>query len=431
MKYTEKILLFFVLTLLCGIGFSSCTVDEPIIVTPKTLDQYVTKYGTAVKAEIKFVDTCKVGYNKNNFTVVSTSSFATYRANYLAALRADSAIIFSPTVTIAQIIAGNYTLATPGKLFRAKINITDVRELNDSIVAATNFVNAAVVGTSAGNVFQADKTIFSNAIANAILTRDALTTIDRQVKTAISSLTTAKTAFKATILPADFTTYLNNSTAYISAQLAIVNNSVNGYNINEYLPSNRNNYLTVLQTSQATVQTIGVTYSQVATAMNNLVSPKAAFIPNVADKRDLRVAITADSLLNTRLTVGSAEGQISLAVQTNLKAYIATGVSTRDNPSASDGVTRAARYSLEVYRDATIASATLNLAIVNATALNASITVGSASGQVVLGAKNTFTTAITTATTVRDAKTSTATQMADALAILTKAQTDFINLKNK
>ena len=84
-----------------------------------------------------------------------------------------------------------------------------------------------------------------------------------------------------------------------------------------------------------------------------------------------------------------------------------------------------------MYRDATIASATLNLAIVNATALNASITVGSASGQVVLGAKNTFTTAITTATTVRDAKTSTATQMADALAILTKAQTDFINLKNK
>ena len=431
MKCIEKISLLFVLTLLFGIGFSSCTVDEPIIVTPKTLDQYVAKYGTAVKAEIKFVDTCKVGYNKNNFTVVSTSSFATYRANYLTALRADSAVIYSPTVTIAQIEAANYAVATPGKLFRAKINITDVRELNDSIVAATSFVNASLVGTSPGNVFQADKTTFSNAIAAAILTRDALTTIDRQVKVALDLLKTAKTTFKAAFLPADFTVFQNNSAAFITAQLAIVNASVAGYNINEYLPTLRSNYLGALQTAQTTIQTTGVTYAQVGTAMNTLVSPKAAFVANVADKRDLRTAITADSLLNTQLIVGTADGQISLAVQTNLKAYITTGVSTRDNASASDGSTKAIRYSLVVYKDAVTASIPLNLAIVNATTLNASVSVGTAIGQVSQGVKTTFTTAITTATTVRDSKTSTATQMSDALTVMLKAQDDFVSSKNK
>jgi hypothetical protein len=428
MKYIEKI---FLLIVLLGFSLSSCTVDEPIIVTPKTLDQYIDQFGKFVKAEKLFVDSCKVSYKKGDFAVASSASFAGFKATYLAALKADSTIIFSPGVTISQIVAGNFSLAVPGKAFRAKINIADLKELNDSIVAATNFNNSVVVGNAAGNVLQVDKTQFSSAIGLAVVTRDLITTIDRQVQDALASLKTAKATFKSTILPADFATYLSNSTAYISAQLLIANSSVAGYNLNEYLPTIRTNYLTALQNSQTTVQTAGVTYTQVATAMNNLVAPRTAFVANVADKRDLRTAITADSLLNTQLTVGNADGQISLAVQTNLKSYIATGVSTRDNPIATDGTTKAIRYSLTVYYNATKASVPLNLAIVNANILIASKTVGIASGQVSQGVKSTFTTAITVATGIRDLKTSTTDQMTTALNTLTKAQLDFVNSINK
>ncbi len=431
MKYIEKISLLILLSVFVGIGFSSCTVEEPIIVTPKTLDEYVTQYGTFIKTELRFVDTCKVSYKKNDFAVLSTTSYSSYRANYLAALKADSAVIFSPTVTIAQIVAANATLAIPGKAFRAKINITDLRELNDSIVVATTLVNKTVSGTAPGNVLQVDKTTFSNAIGAAIITRDALTTIDRQVKTALELLKAAKATFVASLLPADFATYLSASTASIASQLAFANSTVAGYNMGEYLATLRTNFLTVLQSSQTTVQTAGVTYTQVATAMNNLVAPKTAFVANVADKRDLRVAITADSLLNTQLTVGNAEGQISLAVQTNLTSYVATGVSVRDNPIATDGATKAIRYSLTVYKDAAIASKPLNLAIVSAGIYNATISVGTGVGQVSQGVKSTFTSAIAAAIAVRDLKTSTADQMTTALNTLTKAQLDFTNSINK
>jgi hypothetical protein len=424
MKYIEKI---FLLIVLLGFGLSSCTVDEPIIVTPKTIDQYIDQFGKFVKAEKNFVDSCKVSYKKGDFAVLSTSSFASYKAAYLAALKADSTIIFTPGVTIAQIVAGNFSLAIPGKAFRAKTNIADLRELNDSIVSATNFNNTVLITS----VLQYDRTQYLNAIAIAIATRDALTTIDRQVQTALASLKTAKGTFKAAILPTDLPTFISNSATYISAQLLIANSSIAGYNLGEYLPTLRANYLAVLQNSQTTVQTAGVTYTQAVTAMNNLVAARTAFIANVADKRDLRAAITADSLLNTQLTVGNADGQISLAVQTNLKNYIATGVSTRDNPIATDGTTKAIRYSLTAYYDATKASIPLNIAIVNANILNTSKIVGTATGQVSQGVKSTFTTAITAAIAVRDLKTSTADQMTTALTTLTKSQLDFVNSLNK
>ena len=430
MKYIEKIGMVLLLTSFFTVGFNSCTVDEPIIVTPKTIDEYVAQFGEKVKAELRFVDTCKVSYKKNDFAVLSASSYSSYRANYIAALKADSAVIYSPTVTIAQIVAANATLAVPGKAFRAKINITDLRELNDSIVSATTLVNKTASGTAPGNVLQVDKTIFSNAIGTAISTRDALTTIDRQVKTALELLKEAKTAFIASILPpeTEFTTYLSASKASIASQLAFVNSTIAGYNMGEYLPTLRANFLAVLQSSQTTVLTEGVTYTKVATAMNNLVVPKTAFVANLTDKRDLRLAITADSLLNTQVTVGNAEGQISTAVQTNLKNYIASGVSTRDNPLATDGATKLIRYLLTVYKDAVIASKPLNLAIVNAGIYNASVLVGTSTGKISQGAKSTFTDAINAAIVVRDSKVSTADQMTTALATLTKAQLDFSNL---
>ncbi len=353
MKYIEKI---FLLIVLMGFGLSSCTVDEPIVVTPKTLDQYIDQFGKFVKAEKLFVDSCKVSYKKGDFAVASTASFAAYKASYVAALKADSTIIFTPGVTIAQIVAGNSSLAVPGKTFRAKLNIADLRELNDSIVSATNYNNTIIVGSAAGNVLQYDKTQFSNAIALAIGTRDLITTIDRQVLAALDALKTAKAAFKAAIMP-DLTTFITNSTNYVAAQLVIVNKSVVGYDINQYLPTIKTNYLTVLRTDSTLFSApSALTYAQAVTAMNNLVAPRTAFVANVSDRRALNDSITAAIAYNATIAVGTASGQVPQASKTTFTSAITTASSSRDNPLTTDGSVKASNYALTVAKQKFVAA---------------------------------------------------------------------------
>jgi hypothetical protein len=200
MKYIKKISLLFLLTLLGGFVLSSCKVDEPTVITPKTSDQYIKEFTQFVTSESATVRNCKVGYDKGNFTPVSTTSFASYKAAYLTALIADSAVIAKPNVTIAELVIANTSLAVPGKAFWGKINISDRRPLNDLIATATTLNNNAVVGSLTGNVSQAAKTAFTSAITTATTTRDALTTIDRQVTDGITALNVSIKAFTDAII---------------------------------------------------------------------------------------------------------------------------------------------------------------------------------------------------------------------------------------
>ena len=200
MKHIKKISLLFLLTLLGGFVLSSCKVDEPTIITPKTSDQYIKEFTQFVTSESATVRNCKVGYDKGNFTPVSTTSFASYKAAYLTALIADSAVIAKPNVTIAELVIANTSLAVPGKAFWGKINISDRRPLNDLIATATTLNNNAVVGSLTGNVSQAAKTAFTSAITTATTTRDALTTIDRQVTDGITALNVSIKAFTDAII---------------------------------------------------------------------------------------------------------------------------------------------------------------------------------------------------------------------------------------
>ncbi len=195
MKQINKISLLVLLTLLFGFGFSSCTVDEPIVVVPKTVDQYIAQFSAYVASERTIVDNCVVGYNKGDFTPVSTTSFNSYTTNYRNALKADSAVIVKPNVTIAELVNANTALATPGKTFWGKINISDRRPLNDLITEVTALNNNTAVGTAVGQVSQVAKNTLTTAIATATTTRDALTTIDRQVNEGVTALNTAKKAF--------------------------------------------------------------------------------------------------------------------------------------------------------------------------------------------------------------------------------------------
>lgn len=369
MKYIEKITLLCLLSVLIGLGFSACTVDEPIVVTPKTLDQYIAQYGSDIKAEILFVDSCKVSYKKGDFAVASTSSFANYKASYLAALKTDSAVIFKPGVTITEIIAANVKLNSTlvsgsttvyvAKGFHSKLNIADLRALNDSITSATHLNNSVLTGTAAGNVLGSDKSVFSSAIALATVTRDLITTIDRQANEAIAKLIAAKAAFKEAIIPADAQLYLSNSTSYILSQLQVVKSSVAGYNINEYVPALLNNYLTALRSDSTLLATPGVSTSQIATAMNSLSTPRNAFVPNVADKRALNDSILAATSFNASVSVGTATGQVAQTAKTAFNTAITTATTARENPTipyeTTTGV-KAQIYALTVAKQKFIAA---------------------------------------------------------------------------
>jgi hypothetical protein len=206
MKIKEIKSLLFLLVLISGIGFNSCTKDPAIIVTPKRLSEYVSQYLPFVNSELSFARSIKVvGYNKNEYSVsinaVTATSLATVKAAYLTALAADSAILVSATVTIPQIVSGNQALGAPGKAFWAAINQCDKRPLNDAIVTA-NALNITIsVGTAIGNVPATAKTAFTSAIAAATTTRDAsTTTVDRQVTEAIDKLKIGTAAFNTAII---------------------------------------------------------------------------------------------------------------------------------------------------------------------------------------------------------------------------------------
>jgi hypothetical protein len=203
MKNITKILIL-VSVILVGV-LNSCTKEEAIVVTPKTLNEYVAQMGPFVSAELPFVRNCVVGYDKNNYSAalnaVTATSLSTIKAAYLTVLKADSALIVSPTVTIPQLIAGNQALGAPGKAFWTGINLCDKRPLNDAITAATTLNNSILAGTTPGTVPAAAKTTFTADIKAASTTRDAnTTTIDRQVTEAISKLKTSTNTFNAAIL---------------------------------------------------------------------------------------------------------------------------------------------------------------------------------------------------------------------------------------
>ena len=204
MKFIGKNFQLFLLLLNFTIGINSCAKDGMIEVTPKTLPEYIAQMGPFVNSELPVVRNCVVGYDKNNYSAslnaVTATALTTVKAAYLVALRADSALIVSPTVTIPQLVAGNLTLGAPGKVFWTGINLCDKRPLNDAIVAANTLNTATLSGTTPGTIPLAAKTTFTTAIAAATTTRDAATTtIDRQITEAIAKLADATTVFKSAI----------------------------------------------------------------------------------------------------------------------------------------------------------------------------------------------------------------------------------------
>ncbi len=198
-KQTVFLLMISVL-LVVSSGLFSCTSDEETTIVPKTLAEHKAQFSAFITAEKMVVDSCVIGYNKGNFRVSSTSSFDSYKTAYLTALNAAMVVVNDSNVTIEKIVTSNKTLATPGKAFNASLFISDRRTLNDSIVVADALKTATLVGTAVNEVADSSKVTFTAAITKAKATRDASTSIQRQVDDAVLELGLAKTIFVGAII---------------------------------------------------------------------------------------------------------------------------------------------------------------------------------------------------------------------------------------
>ena len=418
--------LIFTLLMVISIGFSACTMeDELTVVKPKTLEEYKTQMTAYLAEEKMMVDTARVGYNVGNLK--STTDSTTVKAPYLAAIVAAQAVVANPEVTITQIAVADKTLATPGKAFWAAIWIADRRQLNDSIVAATALNTATLQGNMGGQVLADAKTAFTGAIAKATSTRGTSALSALQIKLAVETLSAAKKAFVAAIIPLDFNAFLVKSKAYVSEQKTLVEASVAGYNAGEYIALTRTNYLNAILAANDSVNKAGTSYDGVSKAITNMIAPKAAFLPFIADHRPLNDTIVLAESLNPTFVVGTAKGQVVTAAKTAFTNAITAAKTARENVLLTDGLTKAARFKMGQAIFTIQASIVLGDLIIDANALKAATPVGNAVGQVSTASNFVFNKAITDATTVRNAGASTYAQMTSAIAALKTASATFTN----
>lgn len=200
MKTSDKYRYFFILVLLASLGFVSCSKDEETVIVPRTTEDYRLQMSEFVAFEKAVVDSCVIGYNKGNFKVSATSNFNNYKTAYLTVLNFADSVLNNDSVTISQIVAANKTLAQPGKNFNGSQFISDRRPLVDPIIAAEALNVATPIGTDPGQVPQDAKTAYTAAITAAKATRDASTTIDRQVEDGVKILDEATKTFNSAII---------------------------------------------------------------------------------------------------------------------------------------------------------------------------------------------------------------------------------------
>jgi len=415
-----------ILILLVSIGFTGCTMKDELTVVPlKSLDAFKKQMSEYLAGQKLAIETTRVGFNKNNFKTTTDST--NVKAPYLAAVVAAQAVVNNPDVTIAQIASTDKTLATPGKAFWAAIWTADRRYLNDSIVSATNLNNATLTGNQAAQVLVDVKASFTAAISKATALRGSSVASDLLIKMAVDTLTKAKKTFIAAIIPANIADFVSRSKAYVTTEKNKVESSVAGYNQGEYPALTRTNYLNVVLAAYDAVNSATPAYEVISLTLTNMIAPKAAFLPFIADHRSLNDTILLAETLSPTFVIGTAKGQVVSAAKTTFTTAITTAKTARETVSLTVGATNAARYKMGQAIFTIQASITLGDLIIDCTILKAATAIGTTTGKVSNAASGLFGTAITNATTIRNLGTTTYAQMADAIKALQAAVVTFNN----
>ncbi len=328
------------------IGFNSCDPDEVSVVVPKNLEAYKSDLQKLIDIEIVRVQNCVVGYNINDFRPASSANFNKYTADFLKVLLIADSILKKPDVKIEEIALANQTLSAPGKLFKNSLWTADRRALNDSIVSYALFNSSITVGSVSGNVLQDVKSDSDLALGFAATIRDQTTSVDRQITVAIDTLIVAKEKLLKAIIPATIEAYVQRSAPYIAQQKALVEASVEGYNIHEYIPALRTNYLNSILAAETVVSKAGVTFQELSAALTAMINPGKAFISNVSDRRRLNDSIVVAETLNAQTPVGNAIGQVPQSAKTTFNSAINTARTTRDRAISTDGAVKAGAVKL-------------------------------------------------------------------------------------
>jgi len=198
-KIKLNISLLLSIILSSGALISSCTKEDNIIIQ-KTLEERKLELKQFAAADTFMVNNTVLGYDKGNFRAASSGSFASYKTNYLNKLNAALVIADNPDATMKMVVDAYKSFGVPGQAFLRALNISDRRPLNDIYLTCSDLNTATLVGTTVGQVAQADKDTFTAAISRAKTWRDLSTTIERQVIDEVKLLTDAMTAFEAAII---------------------------------------------------------------------------------------------------------------------------------------------------------------------------------------------------------------------------------------
>lgn len=200
MKYLRRnyTALIFAGMMITGLGFSGCNFDDEDPVTPKTLDEYRSELSEIVNSETDIVENCVRGYNKGDFR--SATFFEEYTTEYLAALRTARGMLDATDLTIADVMAANYLISPPGKLFNDEVFMSDRRPLQETIVYSDTLWVHTPVGTEPGQAPQEAYDQFGAAISTAKGFRDRMSTIERQVVEADEELNAELEIFEDAIV---------------------------------------------------------------------------------------------------------------------------------------------------------------------------------------------------------------------------------------
>jgi hypothetical protein len=347
---TNTLLLILIVTF--SFLFSSCEKDGDEPAVPRTTEDYIAVFTKLIASERALLDTCIVGYNKNDFKQGSSTNFVPYKTAYKLVLDTASARLNKSGITIAKIIELDKTLSTPGKNFWGSLFTSDRRPLNDAIVKSEALNTATVSGTGAGQSLADPKATFTAAITKAKTTRDATVTIDRQVTDAIVLLADAEKVFTAAIIPNTIDEYQSRSKSFVASEKTIVNGSPVGYNKDEYNISTQTAYLTVLNAADPVVNKAGVTYAEISAALATLATPGKNFYASkfICDRRPLNDSIVVAQTLNTATLVGTTSGKVSQAAKTSFTTAITTASTARDKATTTEGQVKAAVYALGLAR---------------------------------------------------------------------------------
>lgn len=215
----------------------------------------------------------------------------------------------------------------------------DKTALDAAILDANALCNGTTVGTEVGDVSQQDKSSYATAIANAQKVNSDYLASQAEIDSAILTLASATTAFKAAIVkagPGD-TIALDKA---ITDATALCNGTTVGTVVGNVSQADKDAYTAAIASAQGVKDNGSAIQADIDAAITALAQATTVFnaalvTASPVDKTALAQAITDATALIGGKTVGTAVGNVSQADKDAYAAAIASAQAVNGNASAT------------------------------------------------------------------------------------------------